>query len=75
MHFSRPSCTFTRTGGPVPISADQVVLIRAHMSNAGYTGMVMRGSVADGFVPAPEIGADFATDVENQDPQPGDCAF
>ena len=57
------------------IAAAEVVLVRAHMSNGGYNGMVMRGSVADGFVQAPEIGSDFFVELENEDPQPEDCLF
>ena len=68
-----PGNTFTRSGGPVQISADEVVIVRAHMSNEGYNGMVMRGSVAEGFVAAPDIGSDFAAEVQTDDPQPGEC--
>lgn len=70
-----PGNTFTRSGGPVAISEDQVVIVRAHMSNAGYEGMAMRGSVAAGFTAAPDIGSDFAADVEDDAPQPGACLF
>jgi hypothetical protein len=70
-----PGNTFTRSGGPVPITADVVVLVRAHMSTGGYNGMVMRGSVTDGFTDAPEIGGDFAAGVEGADPQPTGCQF
>jgi hypothetical protein len=70
-----PGNTFTRTGGPVPVLADAVVLVRAHLSTGGYNGQVMRGSAAAGFVQAPEIGADFAADVEDDAPQPTGCAF
>ena len=67
--------TFTRSGGPVEIDADQVVVVRAHMSNEGYNGVVMQGSVDEGFVAAPGIGSDFATEVELEDPQPAGCDF
>ena len=71
-----PGNTFTRDGGPIEIAADQVVIVRAHMSNSDvYIGMVMRGSVADGFSEAPELGADFAADVEDDPPQPESCLF
>lgn len=68
-----PGNTFTRGGGPVEIADDEVVIVRAHMSNAGYSGMAMRGSVAEGFKEAPDIGPDFAADVEDDDPQPTTC--
>jgi hypothetical protein len=62
-----------RSGGPVNIPATDIVIVRGHMNNAGYVGTAMRGSVAEGFNSAEEIGPDFAADVENDDPQPDDC--
>jgi hypothetical protein len=74
-----PGNTFTRSGGPVTVGADDVVIVRAHMSvggsNYGYNGRVMRGSASAGFADAPEIGPDFATEVESQAPQPTSCEF
>ena len=70
-----PGNTFTRGGAPVPVSADTRVIVRAHMSVGGYNGMALRGSVASGFVQAPDIGNDFAADVETAEPQPGICTF
>jgi hypothetical protein len=66
---------FTREGGPVDISENQTVIIRAHMNRAGYVGKAMRGSVAEGFADAPDVGPEFAADVEDDDPQPGSCLF
>jgi len=65
---------FTRNGGPVKIPADSTVLVRAHMNAAGYGGQVLRGTVTDGFEPAP-LPDDFATDLETAPPQPDGCAF
>jgi hypothetical protein len=70
-----PGNTFTRDGGPVAIAEDAVVIVRAHMSNAGYNGTVMRGSVASGFALAPDIGPDFAAEAETAAPQPTQCLF
>lgn len=70
-----PGNTFTRDGGPVPISDSGVCIVRAHMSNGGYNGMAMRGTALDGFEPAPDIDAAFAADVEHADPQPSGCEF
>lgn len=67
--------TFTRSGGPVPVGADTIVIVRAHMSTGGYNGAVMRGSVAEGFIQALDIDGDFATDVEDDAPQPTGCEF
>lgn len=70
-----PGNTFTRGGGPVPVSAETTVIVRAHMSVGGYNGMAMRGSVAAGFAQAPDIEADFAADLEAAEPQPTNCTF
>ena len=70
-----PGNTFTREGGPVDIAEDEEVLVRAHMSNEGYYGTVMRGSVAAGFTPAEEVSGDFASDMETEPPQPEECLF
>ncbi len=63
---------FTRSGGAVNIKADEVVIIRSHMSNTGYGTQALRGSVKEGFKPV-ELAKDFAQDLANQAPQPGDC--
>ena len=65
---------FTRSGGPVAVDADETVIVRAHMNPTGYGGQAMRGSVDAGFQTA-ELPADFAADVEDQEPQPSGCAF
>ncbi len=65
---------FTRSGGPVPILANQTVLIRAHMNTSGYGGQAYRGSVAEGFTPF-ELAVDFAASLGNQPPLPKGCDF
>jgi hypothetical protein len=65
---------FTRSGGPVAVSADAVVLVRAHMNPDGYGGEVLKGTAADGFIPF-ELDPDFAADLEETAPLPDDCAF
>ena len=65
---------FTRSGGPVDIAADTVVYVRAHMNTTGYGGMLMKGTVQDGFEPA-EAEAGFGSELERVPPQPEDCAF
>ncbi|HEY3498776.1 MAG TPA: hypothetical protein VGK73_28995 [Polyangiaceae bacterium] len=71
-----PGNTFTRDGGPIAITADTVVIVRAHMSNlSGYNGRVMRGSPGAGFADAPDITPDFAAGVEDDAPQPTGCDF
>lgn len=65
---------FTRTGGPVPVAPEDIVLVRAHMRPGGYGGRVMRGSAVGGFEPAASQ-PDFALEVLQEPPSPGDCAF
>jgi len=70
-HVSPPFANpFTRDLGPIPVQFDQTVIVRAHLSNVGYGGAAMRGSVESGFEPAPDITEDFAPEVETQDPRP-----
>lgn len=66
---------FTREGGPVSIQLSDTVIVRAHMNTSGYGGMAMRGSVNGTFVQAPDITADFASEVEDEEPLPEDCLF
>ncbi len=65
---------FTRSGGPVPIDSDAVVIVRAHMHPGGYGDRAMKGSVECGFQ-VWDSGVDFALELENVPPQPPDCGF
>lgn len=65
---------FTRSGGPVNIDEEKVVIIRAHMHPLGYGDTAMIGSVEQGFRLI-NIGRDFAADVESESPLPSGCAF
>lgn len=65
---------FTRSGGPVDMTADEVIYIRAHMNTTGYGGRLMKGTVQDGFKPA-EAETGFGSGLERVPPQPEDCAF
>lgn len=65
---------FVRSGGPVTIEADTIVIVRAHMHPDGYGGSVMMGTVATGFEEIP-FDPDYAIDVEREPPQPTGCAF
>lgn len=65
---------FTRSGGPVQISAEEVIFVRGHMNKEGYGRQGMKGSVEDGFSEF-IFDEDFQEEVASQDPQPPDCAF
>jgi hypothetical protein len=65
---------FIRSGGPATITEDTEIIIRGHMNTTGYGGIAMKGTVKNGFNEA-VIDPDFASEVENLEPQPGDCAF
>jgi len=65
---------FTRSGGPVAIGPDTVVLLRAHMNEGGYGGTALRGTVSGGFETI-ELESGFAADVEAMPPLPEGCAF
>lgn len=65
---------FTRSGGPIGIDSNQLVRIRLHMNNSGYSALAFEGSVEDGFI-ATELPVDFAKDLSSEQPLPEDCAF
>ena len=65
---------FSRSGGPVSVDPDAVVIVRAHMYPEGYGGRAMKGSVEAGFV-GWEAGSDFALDLAEAPPQPPECGF
>ena len=65
---------FTRSGGPVDVTANQQIVIRAHMHPDGYGGLAFQGSVAEGF----EIfrsDPGFVWSLQWEPPLPGGCAF
>ncbi len=71
---------FTRSGGPISLAPDDVVVVRAHLRPAGvdapgvYRGRALRGSVREGFVAyVPPEG--FGAALEDAPPQPSGCAF
>ncbi len=65
---------FTRSGGPVAVAADEIVIVRAHMNTGGYGGAALRGSVDAGFEAyRPEAG--FAAALASRDPLPEGCDF
>lgn len=65
---------FTRSGGPVAISAARSVIVRAHTNDGGYLPQAMRGSLEGDFT-VETLDGDFARSVERQSPQPDGCAF
>lgn len=65
---------FVRSGGPVAINDNQVVLVRAHMNTSGYGTIIFRGSVSNGFI-QDTLASDFASNLERLNPQPSGCAF
>jgi len=65
---------FTRSGRQVKIKEDQVVWVRAHMNNSVYGGVVMKGSVNDGFNMA-EWSNDFGEGLDEKSPLPTGCNF
>ena len=65
---------FTRSGGPVKIESSKIVIIRGHMNTSGYGTVVYKGSIESGFQQM-TIAADFAEQLESQDPLPPKCAF
>lgn len=65
---------FSRSGGPIDIKKDDHVIIRGHMNNLGYGSLVMRGSVAEGFV-IDTLSINYAQGLSSTAPLPNDCDF
>ncbi|MEM7548446.1 MAG: hypothetical protein AAF363_02145 [Bacteroidota bacterium] len=65
---------FTRSGGPVKIKDSDVVIVRMHMNNSGYSSLAMKGSAKGGFEKI-ILEEGFASEVELQAPQPDGCRF
>ncbi|MEO0770179.1 MAG: hypothetical protein AAFY72_12245, partial [Cyanobacteria bacterium J06649_4] len=65
---------FTRSGGPVDIGVDDVVIVRSHMHPTGYQAQSYQGSVANGFE-AISLPAEFAQDLRETEPLPSGCTF
>lgn len=65
---------FVRSGGPVQIQPDDIVIIRAHMNTSGYGIESLKGSINNGFEKV-ELDETFAIHLANRPPQPDDCAF
>ena len=64
---------FTRSGGPVSVAADQVVIVRAHMEPGGYGGTAHKGTAASGFRVA-RLAEGFAAGLAGRAPLPESCA-
>lgn len=65
---------FVRSGGIVKISKDQIVIVRLHMNNTGYSLNAFKGSVLTGFNSF-KTDVDFASNLASQSPLPGACPF
>lgn len=67
---------FKRSGGPVKVNEDEMLIIRAHMHPGGYGSgnITLKGNVKTGFK-VYDVPEGFATDIEKQSPQPSGCAF
>ena len=65
---------FTRSGGPVSVTADQEIIVRGHMNNLGYGTQVFRGTIGEGLAQS-TLAVDVAASLESTEPLPQSCAF
>lgn len=65
---------FTRSGGPIAISENTEVYIRAHMNTTSYGSAVFKGSVAGGFT-SENLDVEFAKALQEVAPLPTGCDF
>jgi hypothetical protein len=66
---------FTREGGPVPVAADEEIVVRAHLHPDGYGGAMLRGTVAGGLRPWTDAPAGFAPAPAGAPPAEPECAY
>ena len=67
---------FTRSGGPVAIAPTDLIFIRVHMNNTGYSSQVLQGTVANGMrTTALLIDPDADAALAVTQPQPSGCTF
>lgn len=74
MHSHADEQPFTRDGGPVKISGEQPVVVRAWMLPGGYGGQAMQGTASGGFSVV-ELPSGWGSGLASQEPLPEDCAF
>jgi hypothetical protein len=65
---------FTRGGGPVGITAEESVIVRAHFHPHGYSDQAFQGSVLAGFSEG-STESDFAANLQTTPPLPNGCDF
>ena len=65
---------FTRSGGPVEVDDTTEVVVRAHMNEAGYGGVALRGSIGAELSPDPSL-TELAPELAGAAPLPTGCAF
>ena len=65
---------FTRSGGSVDISEEDIIWVRAHMNNTGYGGKTLKGSVKDGFQEM-DFPEDLGNNLDQIAPLPDGCNF
>jgi hypothetical protein len=63
---------FVRDGGPVPASATEELIVRAHLHPTGYGTAAFRGAVASGLAPV-QLEAGFAAGLALSEPLPSEC--
>lgn len=65
---------FTRSGGPVVASDDEILIVRSHMHPTGYSTQAMTGNITNGFEPT-TLPANFAAALSETKPLPTNCNF
>lgn len=66
---------FTRSGGPVAVSAQDELIVRAHMNEDGYGGRAERGTPSSRFEGDDSVGPEWHPELGSAAPLPESCAF
>jgi len=65
---------FTRSGGPVSVGPNDVVMVRVHVQPTGYSPLALEGSAAAGFE-AVRLPDGFGSELVREPPRPEGCWF
>ncbi len=74
VHSHPDTQPFTRSGANIDLGKNDIVYVRAHMNKLGYSGVIMKGSVAKGFKVVTDLPT-FSKKIETQKPLPQGCLF
>ncbi|XOB97752.1 hypothetical protein ACMC9I_07440 [Deinococcota bacterium DY0809b] len=74
LHSHASEQPFTRSGGPVLLDPDTLVVVRVHVKPSGYAADALKGSATAGFEPV-VLPQGFGAQLARSGPLPTSCWF